>query len=85
MPNDPSEVKAGGVRFRSIQYAKSIHDILDGAFLTKAPKSEGSTVALVEVVGMSKLLRTGRGNCTNFGATTLSSLSSNSMSELTLI
>ncbi|KAG0230527.1 hypothetical protein BGX31_005809 [Mortierella sp. GBA43] len=49
---DPAEIHAGGVRFRSIQFARSIRDILDGSIHDKISKTEGSTVALVEVVAV---------------------------------
>ncbi|KAF9938405.1 hypothetical protein BGZ65_012912 [Modicella reniformis] len=53
-PNDPAEIHGGGTRLRSIQFVKSIQDILDGSVLNMNlnSESERSTVALVEVVGV---------------------------------
>ncbi|KAI7829394.1 hypothetical protein BC939DRAFT_526251 [Gamsiella multidivaricata] len=52
-PSDPAEVHAGGVRFRSVQFSKSIRHVIDGSIVAEAPEPglKGSTVALVEVVG----------------------------------
>ncbi|KAI8601615.1 hypothetical protein EDD21DRAFT_414753 [Dissophora ornata] len=50
---DLSEVHAGGVRLRSIQFCKSIHDVVDGSVQSQhLPASDlgAPSVALVEVV-----------------------------------
>ncbi|KAF9562831.1 hypothetical protein EC968_005060 [Mortierella alpina] len=50
---DPSKIHSGGIRLRSIQYAKSVQQIIDRSILNEGPKigKEVSSVALVEVIG----------------------------------
>lgn len=55
--DDPSEIHSGNIRFQSIQFAQSIHQVLEGSIFQRTFNSEESTaasaaVALVEVVGV---------------------------------
>jgi len=50
---DPSKLHAGCIRLRSIQYAKSVAQVINKSILNESPKvgKEVSSVALVEVIG----------------------------------
>ncbi|CAO3565978.1 unnamed protein product [Mortierella alpina] len=65
---DPSKLHAGCIRLRSIQYAKSVAQVIDKSILNESPKvgKEVSSVALVEVIGVLVTRMQYVNNCWNF-------------------
>ncbi|KAF9959310.1 hypothetical protein BGZ72_009887 [Mortierella alpina] len=65
---DPSKIHSGGIRLRSIQYAKSIVQVTDKSILNEGPKvgKEVSSVALVEVIGVLVTRMRYVNNCWDF-------------------
>ncbi|KAF9955893.1 hypothetical protein BGZ70_010078 [Mortierella alpina] len=65
---DPSKLHAGCIRLRSIQYAKSVAQVIDQSILNESPKvgKEVSSVALVEVIGVLVTRMQYVNNCWNF-------------------
>ncbi|KAG9325861.1 hypothetical protein KVV02_006855 [Mortierella alpina] len=67
LTKDPSKVHSGGIRLRSIQYARSVVQVADKSIL-ESPKvgKEFSSVALVEVIGVLVTRMRYGNNCWDF-------------------
>ncbi|KAF9929033.1 hypothetical protein BGZ67_006608 [Mortierella alpina] len=67
LTKDPSKVHSGGIRLRSIQYARSVVQVADKSIL-ESPKvgKEVSSVALVEVIGVLVTRMRHVNNCWDF-------------------